>query len=56
MEKLTPEEVVKMLKKEGEEVTVEEAVIILEFLRKLSSIVVAQHMEQQRQPLNNHRA
>ena len=45
MEKLKPENVVEMLKEKGMEVSVEQATAILNFLRKLADIVVAQYLE-----------
>lgn len=46
MEKLKPEQAMEMLKKKGMDVTVEQAAMILEFLRKLANIVVAQYLEE----------
>ncbi|SKA06809.1 hypothetical protein SAMN04488128_102576 [Chitinophaga eiseniae] len=48
MEKIKPEKAVEMLKQKGVEVTVEQATFILEFLRKLANIIVAQHLDRQR--------
>lgn len=48
MDKLKPEEAVRMLKKQGEEVTLEEAVFILDLLRRFSTTVVSQYVEEQR--------
>lgn len=45
MEKLKPERVVEMLREKGMEVSLEQAALILEFLRKLANIVVAQYLE-----------
>jgi len=45
MEKLKPERVVEMLKAKGVNVTVEQATSILEFLRKMASIVVSQYLK-----------
>lgn len=45
MKKLSPEEVQKMLAKEGKEVTLDEAAIILDFLRKVADIVVDSYLE-----------
>lgn len=44
MEKLKPEKVVEMLRQKGTEVTLEQAKAILEFLRKLASIVVSKYL------------
>lgn len=44
MEKLKPEKVVEMLKAKGVDVTVEQAASILEFLRKVASIVVSRYL------------
>ncbi|MBX9449607.1 MAG: hypothetical protein KL787_07875 [Taibaiella sp.] len=41
---LTPEEVKEMLYREGREVTIEEAELILAFLRKMADIVVANYL------------
>lgn len=43
--KLNSEQVLKMLKKEGMNVTLEQAQMILEFLRKLSSITVSNFLK-----------
>lgn len=45
MEKLKPEKVVEILKAKGVNVTVEQATSILEFLRKMASIVVSQYLK-----------
>ncbi|MFZ6009571.1 MAG: hypothetical protein ACOYXT_04425 [Bacteroidota bacterium] len=45
MEKLKPEKVVEILKAKGVSVTVEQAASILEFLRKMASIVVSQYLK-----------
>lgn len=41
---ITPERVVKILKEHGTEVTLEEARIILDFMRKLARITVNQYL------------
>lgn len=41
MEKMTPERVVEIMKEGGDLITTEQAEIILEFLRKLADLVVA---------------
>lgn len=43
--KLTAEEAVKMLKKQGMEVTVEQAAEILAFMRKLANIAVSNYLK-----------
>lgn len=48
MDKIKPEKAAEMLKQKGIEVTVEQATFILEFLRRLANIIVAQHLEKQR--------
>lgn len=45
MEKIQPEKVVEMLRQQGVEVTLEQAKIILAFLRKLADIDVAQYLK-----------
>ena len=44
MEKLQPEKAVEMLRGRGIEVTLEQAKLILEFLRKLADIAVTQYL------------
>lgn len=44
MEKLQPEKAVEVLQQHGVEVTVEQAKLILEFLRKLADIAVTQYL------------
>jgi hypothetical protein len=46
MEKIQPEKVVEMLRQKGVEVTLEQARLILEFLRKLADITVTQYLKQ----------
>ncbi|PVX46766.1 hypothetical protein C8C85_2649 [Flavobacterium sp. 103] len=43
--KLSPEQVLKMLKEEGMDVTLEQAKLILEFLRKLAGITVSNYLK-----------
>ena len=43
--KLSAEQVLKMLKEEGVDVTLEQASLILEFLRKLASITVSNYLK-----------
>lgn len=45
MEKIRPEQAVEMLRKKGVEVTVEQAVAILEFLYLLANVVIAEHLQ-----------
>jgi hypothetical protein len=45
MEKIRPEQAVELLRKKGIEVTVEQAVLILEFLYLLANIVIAEHLK-----------
>jgi hypothetical protein len=44
MDKLTPEWVAEVLRKHGREVTMEQAAGILDFLRKIAKIAVAQYL------------
>ncbi len=44
MKKLEPEWVQEFLRKRGREITLEEAIIIYEFLRKLAKIAVSQYL------------
>ena len=46
MEKIQPEKVVEILHQKGIEVSVEEAKLILDFLRKLADITVTQYLNQ----------
>jgi hypothetical protein len=52
MEKLQPERVSEMLKKKGVEISVEQAALVLEFMRKLASIVVANHLDRKKITMN----
>jgi len=45
MEKLPPEKAAEMLRKGGMNVSVTQAAIVLEFLRKLADIVVANYLD-----------
>lgn len=49
MEKLTPEKAVKILRKHGTDITIQEAEQILEFLRMLADIQVAQWLRKQKE-------
>lgn len=53
MERLTPEQAVKILKKEGMDVTIEQAAKILDFLYNMSHIIVAQFLRNQDQQDQN---
>jgi len=44
MEKLKPEQAVELLRKKGIEVSLEQAVVILEFLHLLANILIAQYL------------
>jgi len=46
--KMTAEKTLKMLKDEGVEVTLEQARLILEFLRKLASITVSNYLKRKK--------
>ncbi|MBT2561715.1 hypothetical protein J7E50_12795 [Pedobacter sp. ISL-68] len=45
MEKLKPEQVVEMLRKKGMELSLEQAVMVLEFLQLLAKVMVAQYLK-----------
>ncbi|MBN9379925.1 MAG: hypothetical protein J0H74_04130 [Chitinophagaceae bacterium] len=45
MEKLSPEKAEEMLRRGGMNVSVAQAVIVLEFLRKLADIVVSNYLD-----------
>ncbi len=44
-DKITPERAIQILKKDGLEVTLEQAKLILEFLYQMADIVVEQHLK-----------
>lgn len=46
MEKLPPEKAAEMLRKKGMDVSVEQASLILEFLRMLAGMIVSSYLEQ----------
>ncbi|HWZ22791.1 MAG TPA: hypothetical protein VNW06_09070 [Cytophagaceae bacterium] len=46
MEKIQPEKVMEMLRKKGVEITLEQARLILDFLRKLADITVTEYLNQ----------
>jgi hypothetical protein len=46
MEKIQPEKVMEILRKKGVEITLEQARLILEFLRKLADITVTEYLNQ----------
>lgn len=56
MERLSPEQAVDILKREGMQVTTEQAKKILDFLYHLSNIIVAQYLRKQEknQSADNH--
>ncbi len=45
MEKLKPEQAVELLRKKGIEVSLEQAGVILDFLRLLANILVSQYLK-----------
>ncbi|WP_257575084.1 hypothetical protein [Hydrobacter penzbergensis] len=45
MEKIQPEKVIEILRQKGVEVTLEQAKLILAFLRKLADIAVTQYLK-----------
>ncbi len=45
MEKLKPEQAVELLRKKGIGVSLEQAVVILEFLHLLANILIAQYLK-----------
>ena len=45
MEKIQPEKVMKVLRQNGVEVTMEQAKLILAFLRKMADIAVTQYLK-----------
>ena len=49
MEKLIPEKAVEILRKQGVDISVEQAAQMLELLRKFANIIVSQHLESQKQ-------
>jgi|GEM_PF-891473 len=48
MEKLSPEKAVEMLKKKGVDISLEQAKLVLEFMRKMANIVVASYLDKAR--------
>jgi hypothetical protein len=46
MEKIQPEKVMEILRKKGVEITLEQARLILDFLRKLADITVTEYLNQ----------
>ncbi len=44
-DKITPEKAIEILKKDGLEVSLEQAKLILEFLYQMADIVVEQHLK-----------
>ena len=55
MEQMKPEKAVEVLKKHGQDVTVEEAKLILDFMYKFANIAVAQVLRRQEISDNSHR-
>jgi protein-tyrosine-phosphatase len=49
MEKLNAEKAVAILRKQGVDISVEQAAQMLELLRKFANIIVSQHLESQKQ-------
>ena len=49
MEKIKPEKAAAMLRKEGMDITVEQAGQVLELLRKLADMLVSQYLESREQ-------
>ncbi|UTA67543.1 MULTISPECIES: hypothetical protein [unclassified Emticicia] len=45
MEKLKPEQAVELLRKKGIEISLEQAVAVLEFLHLLANILIAQYLK-----------
>jgi len=50
MEKLPPEKAAELLRRNGMEVSVEQAAQIMKFLRMLAGIIVTHYLEQDRYP------
>ena len=48
MEKIKPEKALEMLRKKGVDISLEQAVQVLELLRKFANIIVSQHLESHR--------
>lgn len=46
MEKIRPEQAVELLRKKGIEVSIEEAVILIEFLHLLANLVIVQYLRE----------
>lgn len=44
-DRLSADQVLKMLRKEGMDITLEQSILILEFLRKLASITVSNYLK-----------
>ncbi len=44
-EKISPEKAIEILKKDGLEVTLEQAKVILEFIYQMAEIAIDQHLE-----------
>ncbi|WP_431215170.1 hypothetical protein ACQ86N_10855 [Puia sp. P3] len=52
MSKMTAERAAKILAEDGVFVTIEEAAIVVEFLRTLAKVAVAQYLREEEEPLN----
>ena len=53
MEKMTAEKAVKILAEHGTHISLEEAEIVVDFLRKLAKIAVAQYLREEEELLRN---
>ncbi|WP_462249794.1 hypothetical protein [Ferruginibacter sp.] len=49
MEKINPEKAVGILRKQGVDISVEQAAQMLELLRRFANIIVSKHLESQKQ-------
>jgi hypothetical protein len=53
MGKMTAEKAAKMLAEDGESISLEDATIVVDFLRKLAKIAVAQYLREEEELLRN---
>ncbi len=53
MGRMTAERAAKMLAEDGEYISIEDAAIVVEFLRKLAKIAVAQYLREEDELLRN---
>ena len=53
MGKMTAEKAAKMLAEDGEAISLEDAAIVVDFLRKLARIAVAQYLREEEELLRN---